>query len=205
MFRLLVNGGLVPKVSPGYNRQSLAIGHTEVEGLSRITTVVPGTDDSISKLVQQLYKLVDMHEVVNVSDHTVTLEVTLQRLLEPYDSITSIGVGGDGVVVFPIGGVAIRYYSGYVLLTLKDDASDSISFERARTLTETNFATTIDDSLDLVVDDNDLLEDMCKLDLRIVGTSVTLREAISNEKMEGDSAPSLRRPSRLVDVSEIDK
>ncbi|KAK8478726.1 hypothetical protein V6N11_010487 [Hibiscus sabdariffa] len=68
----------------GYNRQSLAIGHTEVEGLSRITTVVPGTDDSISKLVQQLYKLVDMHEVVNVSDHTVTLEVTLQRLLEPY-------------------------------------------------------------------------------------------------------------------------
>ncbi|KAK9008277.1 hypothetical protein V6N11_075177 [Hibiscus sabdariffa] len=68
----------------GYNRQSLSIGHAEVEGLSRITTVVPGTNDSISKLVQQLYKLVDMHEVVDVSDHTVTLEVTPQRLLDPY-------------------------------------------------------------------------------------------------------------------------
>lgn len=47
--------------------QSLAVGHAETEGISRITTVVPGTDESISKLVQQLYKLVDLHEVRKLS------------------------------------------------------------------------------------------------------------------------------------------
>ncbi|XP_024926891.3 acetolactate synthase small subunit 2, chloroplastic isoform X2 [Ziziphus jujuba] len=114
-----------------YDEDSLAVGPAEKEGLSRITTVVPGTDDSIGKLVQQLHKLIELHEVrdishlpfaerelmlikvavnpaarrdvldianifrakaVDVSDHTITLELTgdfnkmvaLQKLLESY-------------------------------------------------------------------------------------------------------------------------
>ncbi|WJX34185.1 acetolactate synthase [Trifolium repens] len=64
----------------GYNIQSLAVGHSEVEGISRLTTVVPGTDESISKLVQQLYTLVELHELTGDLDKMVAL----QRLLEPY-------------------------------------------------------------------------------------------------------------------------
>lgn len=51
----------------GYNVQSLAVGPSEREGMSRILMVVPGNQAAIDKLLRQLNKLVF---VENVSDLT---------------------------------------------------------------------------------------------------------------------------------------
>lgn len=53
----------------GFNIESLAVGPAEKKGISRITMVVPGDNRTIEQLTKQLYKLINIlkvHDITNV-------------------------------------------------------------------------------------------------------------------------------------------
>ncbi len=62
----------------GYNIESLAVGSAEQSGVSRITMVVPGDDSTIEQLTKQLYKLIN---VLKVQDITQTPCVERELML----------------------------------------------------------------------------------------------------------------------------
>jgi acetolactate synthase I/III small subunit len=51
----------------GFNIESLAVGSSEKPGLSRITMVLAGDDRTIEQLIKQLYKLVNILHVQDVT------------------------------------------------------------------------------------------------------------------------------------------
>jgi acetolactate synthase-1/3 small subunit len=51
----------------GFNIESLAVGHSEIPGLSRMTFVVDGATTDVEQVTKQLFKIID---VVKISDLT---------------------------------------------------------------------------------------------------------------------------------------
>ncbi len=52
----------------GFNIESLAVGPAEQNGISRITMVVPGDDRIIEQIVKQLYKLIHVLKVQDITE-----------------------------------------------------------------------------------------------------------------------------------------
>nr|YP_009393281.1 acetohydroxyacid synthetase small subunit [Symphyocladiella dendroidea]ARW61843.1 acetohydroxyacid synthetase small subunit [Symphyocladiella dendroidea] len=52
----------------GFNIDSLAVGQTEKQGISRITMSVRGDNRTIEQLIKQLYKLINILDVQNVTN-----------------------------------------------------------------------------------------------------------------------------------------
>ncbi|MGQ9926224.1 MAG: acetolactate synthase small subunit [Chloroflexaceae bacterium] len=66
----------------GYNIQSLAVGHSEQPGVSRMTIVVESED--VEQVVKQLYRLIEVIKVSDVTDDpTVEREMVLLKLNAP--------------------------------------------------------------------------------------------------------------------------
>jgi acetolactate synthase-1/3 small subunit len=64
-----------------YNIESLAVGHSETPNISRMTIVVNGDNRVVEQVVKQLNKLINVTEVLNVSDQpTVIRELALVKV-----------------------------------------------------------------------------------------------------------------------------
>ena len=65
----------------GFNIASLAVGHSEVPDLSRMTFVVEGDDQVVEQMTKHLNKLIDVIKVSDISDeNTVSRELALIRV-----------------------------------------------------------------------------------------------------------------------------
>ena len=52
----------------GFNIESLTVGHSETPGISRMTIVVVGSDAEVEQLGKQLYKLINVVKVIDLTD-----------------------------------------------------------------------------------------------------------------------------------------
>jgi acetolactate synthase I/III small subunit len=65
----------------GYNIDSLTVGPTEDEAVSRMTIVTSGDDQIIEQILKQLHKLIDTIKVVDLTDETfVDRELALVKV-----------------------------------------------------------------------------------------------------------------------------
>ncbi len=64
-----------------FNIESLAVGHTETPGISRMTFVVEGDERQVDQAVKQLLKLMNIVRVENVTDRPAVMrEMALVRV-----------------------------------------------------------------------------------------------------------------------------
>ena len=65
----------------GFNIESLAVGHSEIPGLSRMTFVLGGPAADVEQVAKQLYKVVDVVRISDLSEEEiVTRELALMKV-----------------------------------------------------------------------------------------------------------------------------
>jgi len=70
-----------------FNIESLTVGHTEQRGISRMTVVVDGTNTDVEQVVKQLYKLIDVLKVSDVTqDKSVLRDLALLKVTAKGDT-----------------------------------------------------------------------------------------------------------------------
>jgi acetolactate synthase I/III small subunit len=65
----------------GFNIESIAVGHSEIPGVSRVTIIVSGTTPQVEQVRKQLEKEIEVIKVFDVTgDNTITRELALIKV-----------------------------------------------------------------------------------------------------------------------------
>jgi acetolactate synthase-1/3 small subunit len=65
----------------GFAIQSLAVGHTDIPNIMRLTIVVDGSRTAVEQVVKQLYKIIEVRKVSDVTeDQTVQRELAMIKV-----------------------------------------------------------------------------------------------------------------------------
>jgi acetolactate synthase-1/3 small subunit len=75
----------------GFNIESLAVGHSEVPGLSRMTFTVDGATHDVDQVTKQLFKVIEVVEIKDITQHDVVArELALIRVAASANNRTAI-------------------------------------------------------------------------------------------------------------------
>jgi acetolactate synthase-1/3 small subunit len=108
-----------------FNIESLTVGHSETPGISRMTIVSEGDSTIIEQVEKQLYKLINVTKVTNVTDEpTVIRELALIKVMASGASRSEIT---DLVDIFRAKVVDVAPDSMMVEITGTEDKVDSLA------------------------------------------------------------------------------
>jgi acetolactate synthase-1/3 small subunit len=75
----------------GFNIESLAVGHSEVPGLSRMTFTVDGTTTDVDQVAKQMDKIIEVVKVADLTEHDmVHRELALVKVSAPQEQRSAI-------------------------------------------------------------------------------------------------------------------
>jgi acetolactate synthase-1/3 small subunit len=107
-----------------YNIESLTVGHSEAPGISRMTVVVHANDAMLEQVTKQLYKLINVTKVVDVTDNDAVIrELALIKVHCPAANRAEIKQLVD---IFRASIIDVSHESMTVEITGTEDKIDSL-------------------------------------------------------------------------------
>jgi acetolactate synthase-1/3 small subunit len=108
----------------GFNIESLAVGHSEIPGLSRMTFIIDGATHDIDQVTKQLFKVIEVVKIEDVTgEDLVARELALIRVRA--DSSTR-GAINDIVEIFRAHVIDVAADSLIIEVTGSEDKIESI-------------------------------------------------------------------------------